>query len=272
MIPIPPITLDFSEVFNEFDLTPEQAEKLGDNVIRHITSRFYEVWSITAGKELHSSRKDYINSLQLLSEGKMEASVVLRGKLNNMIEQGVGAFDMKLGFMKSPKAKMSKKGGWYITIPFRFATPGALGESSVFNGGVMPKEIYAEAKNLEATKSDINVGVQFGDQLKLSQIPEHLRNKGSRGAVSNADTKDSFADYQHKNSIYEGITRSEKTYANATQSMYNSFRRVSLNSDPASWVNSGITARNVAEKALQVFDIGEEVSIKVDQELNKYGF
>ena len=63
------------------------------------------------------------------------------------------------------------------------------------------------------------------------------------------------------------MVRSEKTYESANQSMFNTFRRVSDNSDPNSWVNQGITAYKLAEKAMQNFDKDRELDVAIDNQL-----
>lgn len=268
---IPPIQIDLSEVLGEFDIPNGIAEEMVDNIIKRLTYRFYEVWSTTAGKELHSSKRQYITSLQILDEGKMKGAIVLHNVFPNMIESGASAFDMKLGFSKSSKVKHTKAGGWYLTIPFRFAGPGALGESEIFSG-ILPKEVHTEVKKLASTKSEYKSSIKLGEALNRMKIPDKYKDPLSRAAFSDLETKKTFDEYKHKSSIYEGVSQSSKTYQNATQSMFNSFRRVSSNSDPNSWINKGIRARNLAEKALNNFDIGHEVDMVVDSQLVKLGF
>lgn len=268
---IPPIKIDLSEVLKEFNIPNGIAEDMVDGIIKKITYRFYEIWSVTAGKELHSSRAGYIRSLQVIDEGKMKGSVILHGILPNMIESGASGWDMKEGFEKSSKVKHTKNGGWYLTIPFRFAGAGALGESEIF-AGVLPKEVQNAVKKLTASKSEFKTKVNFGGSLNKNTIPDAFKDPKSRPAFSDISSKKTFEEYVHKTSIYEGVGQSSKTYQNATQSMFNSFRRVSSNSDPNSWINSGIRARNLAEKSLSNFDIGHEVDIAVDNQLVNLGF
>ncbi len=268
---IPPIKIDLSDILAEFDIPNGIADEMVDTIVKGVATRFYETWSVIAGRELHSSRRQYITALQLMDEGKMKAAIVLHGKLPNMIESGASAFDMKDGFEKSSKKKHTKNGGWYLTIPFRLAAPGSLGESEIF-AGKLPKEVHAEIKKLTSTRSEFKSGVSFGESLKKSSIPEKYRDSKSRPAFSDTETKKTFEEYKHKSSIYEGVMESKKTYQNATQSMFNSFRRVSNNSDPNSWIHSGIRAHNLAEKAFSEFNLLHEVDILVDSQLANFGF
>jgi len=178
---------------------------------------------------------------------------------------------MKEGFEKSSKVKHTKSGGWYLTIPFRFAGAGALGENEIFSG-VLPKAVQSAVKNLVSNKGEFKTSVKFGDSLKAKDIPDAFKEPKTRAAFSDITSKKTFEQYVHKTSIYEGVGQSSKTYQNATQSMFNSFRRVSSNSDPNSWINSGIRAHNLAEKSLNNFNIGHEVDIAVDSQLVNLGF
>ena len=49
--------------------------------------------------------------------------------------------------------------------------------------------------------------------------------------------------------------------------MFNTFRRVSDSSDPNSWINQGITAYKLAEKAMQNFDKDRELDVAIDNQL-----
>ena len=265
---IPPISIDMSDVLEEFNIPSDIAEELVDNVIKHITYRFYEEWSLKAGRELHSSRGLYIKSLQVLDEGKMKGAIILHGVFPNMIESGTGPYDMKEGFMKSDKIKYTKDGGWYLTIPFRFGASSSLGENEGFSN-VMPKEVHEIAKKLTPTKTQFKGSAKLGETLKEISLPAKYQTKGKRGGVSDSVSKKTFSEYEHKTSIYTGIQKSEKTYQNATQSMYNSFRRVSSKSDPNSWIHSGLIARKLADKVLNDFNIAEEIDIATDNELSK---
>lgn len=254
---IPPINIDLSDVAQEFALKAEQVDELGAVMVNTITDRIFYNWMSAAKQGLHSSRKAYINALQIGSNGPHQKYIMLLGEFPNMIEQGAGAFDMKLAFSKSAKKTMKKNGGWFLTIPFRHATPGALGESEIF-ANVMPKEIYQMVKTLAPFRSQIGIG-RTGDKvpenLGASMIPKPFNVPLTRPAVTNYKTRSTYEAYTHKSSIYEGMVRNETTYENATQSTYVTFRRVSDKSDLNSWVHKGIMAHNFAQKGLAKTDI-----------------
>lgn len=264
------ISIDISEFISSYSLTQNETKSIMSNVVRGLAVETFQIWEIFATQNLKSTRNQYISGLQIINEGDLICSVVLIGTLNNMIESGVGAFDMKTGFSKSPKIKFNKNGGWYLTIPFRFSTPGAISESSAFSNK-LPQVIYNLVKNLEAKQTQIDESPKSGTQLSKSSIPEQFAIPKVRGGVSNLETKQTFDTYINKSSIFEGLQKSSKTYQNATQSQYNTFRRVGSNSDSNAFIHSGITAYELADKAIQKLDIETISENIIDNSLKNLG-
>jgi len=244
------IKLDFSDVITTNTLTSEEAKDLVDYTIKSLTATFAQRWSDQA-RVLGKTRVDYQRSLLVVDEGRFKGAVILTGQLPNMIEEGIAPFDMKLGFSKSDKRKIGPKGGWYLTIPFRLGNPRALGESSAF-AGVLPEPVYIAIKEQKGIRP----------KLSQSQVPAPFNELKVRRAIPKSRA---FQEYQHKTSIYAGLQRTRKQYESTTQSTYVVFRRVSANSDPDSWIHTGLTARKFAEGALNGWNIEREVSLLTDQ-------
>jgi len=250
------VNIDISEVIEEFSLTKEQANNLVSFTVKEVTARFGYNWSQQAKTHLHASRQEYLNNLIIGEEGPFVGYVMLTGVLPGMIENGCTPFDMKRGFSESSKKKLKSKGGWYLTIPFRFATPGTLGESSVFSS-FLPTEVHKIAKQRlipdykSLRKKDIPV------EFQKVQVREKIVVKSRV-----------FEEYKHKSSIYQGMTKGQLT----GHSHYVTFRRVSDLSDPNSWIHTGITARNLADKALAQTNVEHEVDIATDKYLQSVGF
>jgi len=243
--------MDFTEVVEEYNLTAEQAMQLGESVKQAVTAQVLMNWQNLAKKNLKSTRRRYLNGLRVVEEGRLTNTIVLKGKLNNMIEAGISSFDMKLGFANSSKAKRKKDGGWYLTIPFRHATEGALGESEAFSS-VMPKEITKLAR--ERAKSGKNTG------LRAEDLPRALQTK-----------KVSQSGYKHKNPIYEGLKRT-KTFSEERDGVYVTFRRVSDKSAPKAFIHPGFKSKNsnFAEKALNNPNIQTVLDNAVDEFVKNY--
>jgi len=243
-----PVIVDISQIAEEFYLTKEEMNSFSTFVIEVIASKFAKQWSEEAKQNLHQSRNEYIRAIYTESVSENTKVVGIAGFLPNAVESGIGAFDQKPWFEKSSKVHLKKGGGWYMTIPFRFATPGTVGDSEVFSG-TLPDEIHDILKN-KAKAGDTS-------GLKLGELPDQYKIPNVRGSVTGViDSSKSlkskvFDAYTHKSPIHEGIAKSSMEF----NSQYTSFRRVSDMSDPDSWIHTGIAAHNLAEAALSKLDI-----------------
>lgn len=269
---IVPVKIEMDDLANEFSLSNRQVADIKTNIVQSLASIYYENWRAQARNNLNSTRNLYMRSLVVGQDGPFISYVALTGQLPNMIETGASAFDIKEGFRKSPKAKKNKQGGWYITVPFRFATPGALGENEAFSS-VLPKQVYdAIRKTVSSTKTAVGGNKLVGGGLNAKNIPSPFNQRKTRGAFTDTTTKKFFPAYTHRNSIFEGIVRNEKTYEKATQGSYVSFRRASSNSDPFSWIHKGFAPKNLAQKALNATDVSGIADNAINSSLINLGF
>lgn len=263
-----PISIDITQIVNEFNLNQEQADSLANILLSQITDRIFYNWQNEAGKTLRSTRSEYLRNLNIINISKYKRAITLSGKFPNMLESGASTFDMKQGLLRSAKAKRGKNGKLYITVPFRHGTPGSIGES--FAMRTMPLDVYQVVRKLQGTRTGLNNPVlQKISKLDINEIPAQYRIPKVRSAFSDIKTTTTYPQYTHKSSIYDGMTRQEKTYENATQSQYVTFRRVSLNSDPMSWIHHGIAAGNFAQKGLNKVDVVSLVDRTIDGFLNE---
>lgn len=258
---MPSVAIDIGNVPAEFSLTRDQVEQMIDYAVKTVTARFAENWELEAGKELNSTRNEYVRSLRVIDEGKLAGAVALSGELPMMLEQGASTFDMKEDFKNSDKAIQKEDGGWYLTIPFRIASSEALGESEVFSG-VMPKDVHGIAKSKEVDESSGK-----SDPIKPNELPDKYQPQTKKVRIPKSNT---FTEYQHKTSIYAGI-RKEKDKETG-QNRYTNFRRVSDNSDPASWIHPGFEAKQIGDRALNNMDIDTVIDQSVDDVLSQLGF
>jgi len=197
-------------------------------------------WINTARKELRTSATSYISAIGPVEQRGTKADIKLTGWLPNALEEGHPAFDMKPFFLRSPKAKKTKKGPVFI-VPFALKTPGR-GPSPP----AMPWPIYRSAARL-----------RFGSQLKL---PTKYEDYAIRTRLS-PDIK-KWGHYTWKASPFEGIvkTRSQTTPTHIVRGQlkwrpqYMTFRAVSRRSDPNSWIHPGFRPHNLMEKAASEFE------------------
>lgn len=227
-------------------------EKVVDSIIKDITASLFREWDQQAIQGLHQTRKRYRDNLFVVDEGRMMGSVVLDYSIDpmvRMIEEGANAFQMQEGFAKSSKKKMKAGGGWYLTIPFRFATPEAVAESSVFSGK-MPDEIHDIVKN-KPLEINIMGGGQRSVGLKIDEIPNQY--------------KEAIPESEAFKSIYQGMIKVQDP--TTKDNTYMNFRRVSDKSDVSSWVHPGLDTRDFGEKALAKID--QNMDVELNRAMNK---
>lgn len=246
-----PILINEDDIFSQFPtIKKEEIEELVDFVIKEITASFARKWELQANQQLHQTRILYTSNLKVVDEGRMEGSVILdytKHPLVEMLEEGASPFDMKEGFEKSDKAVRKKDGGWYLTIPFRWGTPGIVAESTMFTG-VMPTEVYNVVKS-KPIDSPILLGELTGENA-VPKVREEV--VAENGAI--------FQQYKNKSALYEGIVK--KTDPVTLRNRYVSFRRVSNNSDENAWIHTGLEAHQLAEKAMQVLEANIEAELQ----------
>jgi hypothetical protein len=174
---------------------------------------------------------------------------------------------MKQGFKNSSKIKVKKSGsGWYLTIPFRYATPGAIGESSVFSG-TLPADVYKILQQKSPTETIPGGKTKSGNTIKVAELPAELQIPKVRKEVIVNNEK--FTEYTHKSSIFAGIGKSSKFYENTASGQYISFRRVSDLSEKNSWLFPGLSPKLFSEKAVESINIRQIVDFAGDEFLSK---
>lgn len=265
-----PIYIDTGSIVEAYSsLDQDAVDKICDNIAKTLAARYAQKLELEATASLHQTKKRYIHAINVVDSGKLEGTVILdfsKDPLIRMIEEGAAPFDMKKAMLKSPKAKTNASGGKYITVPFRFGTPDAVGESDVFSN-IMPQGVYEVVKEEPTVISTVGGSRSAG--LTVDKLPVQFQKPATRKEIKDSEGKILFNAYTHKGSIYEGMTKN--TDAVTGQNTYNSFRRVSENSDPDAWIHKGIEQYNLVSKALQNFDQETEVQIAMNNEFSKLG-
>lgn len=262
-----PVLIDLSGLQQQFQLAADNIDKLTEICVKEVTAAIYANWQALARQKLNSTLPEYLQHLLIVDKGRFAKQIILSGELPTMIESGADAFDMKEGFKKSSHVKYTvpvynAKGGivyqggdWYLTVPFRHGTPGIVGQAGFSNE--MPQEIY-----------DLMVHRAANKPLTISEIPEPYDVPRSRAAILDEKGNTLFNEYQHKSSIYEGLTKKTAAYNKTTQNTYISFRRAGENSDPDSWIHKGFKALHLADEAIQKTDVEGIVENEVLQYLD----
>lgn len=254
-------TVDTSSLSEEFNLDRDDVDSLLEHAVKSVTEAFARHWDTAAKNTLGSTRDQYRNAIQVASQGRFTGIAYLNPAswIANAVEMGHGSFDMKAGLLNGPNVKQGKNGP-YTTVPFQFATPDSVGESSLF-AGVMPKAVH---KAVVKTEKEFGVG----SALPLSNIPAQYqipKSAAMRRKIKEIGF-DKMEENSGKTSIYEGMRRSKKG------SGYTAFRRVSLRSDAESWIHPGFQARDLASQAINMLNIPHEVDMAIDGYLAQLGF
>lgn len=229
-----PITIDISPVVDRLSLSDDEFKSYARFVLDTIGRRYMELWEKQVNDNLHQTRRAYKSGMKLdyVDDFTMEFTLEGKGqaKLGLMIERGATPFDIKAGFERSSKVKQKKGGGWYLTIPFRFATSQAIADSPIFSNR-LPKPVENIAKKVEGAVRTSDLPVEF--QVK------GVRKEIKQGAVT-------IPEYQHKSPIYTGVQHNTQP----NHGGYVNFRQVSDASDPLSWIHKGFEPHNFMGKAL----------------------
>jgi hypothetical protein len=182
---------------------------------------------------------DYVRSIQegLRMLDGLTGEVFSTSGHGALVENGIKPFNQKEGLLASPKAKTSKSGSRYITVPFRHGTPGAVTMPS------MPQRIYDQAKTLGYSRRNnfltaLFTGRKYSWGGRLQKTSE-----GQRSHTAPHPGKG----YTWKTGQYSGMVKMGRD----NHSQYMTFRRVSTNSDPASWQFPGVQPRPIREAVIE---------------------
>lgn len=244
-----PVTIDTTDTIGEFSLTREQAQQMNKFILDSVVDSFVRQWEEEVDNSLHSTRAEYKKGI--FQESPDENTIIVgltprQSKLSMMLEDGVTQFDIKAGMENSDKRHLKQNGGWYISIPFRYATAEALGESMSF-ANKLPKPIQKLVKN--------NV-----NPLQIGQIPSPYNKTG----------QNQTSGYTHKFNIYEGLHREEiGSGSKEKRGAYMNFRRISDKSDKDAFIHPGLEALKLMEKSMNQIDIGNIVDHAIDEFLSK---
>lgn len=248
------LSIDLRPLITELSLSEKEMKSFSGMILDRVADAYMYKWNKIVSENLRSTRATYQRGMDFRRIDDFNGVAVLEGKddtrLALMIEEGATAYDMKEGFEKSDKVKTSADGGWYLTIPFRHATPEALGESAVFSGKQMPQRVYEIAKE------------NAGSPVTFEQLPAANQKLGMRAEVKSEQKV--WAKYEHKTPIYQGLQQKTK----AQHSQYFTFRRVSDKSDPDSWIHKGFSPHKFMEKALQ--ELETEIGAIIQQAENDF--
>lgn len=224
-------------------------------ILIQLAEAAHAFWARLALTRLDSSRQDYLNGLQpvVLEDGA--ATIMLVGKLPNMIENGASAFDMHLGLLKEGLAgvRTGADGSRYRSVPFRHKTPGVatgilgtpMGGAFAPRGPLSRRLIPPAGVNHAAIGSSV-----YKDAKKLK--PGQALKEGYAPKLSEKHTTD----------IYAGMRKlSQPIKGGKSQSTYMTWRTISTK-QPDKWQHPGLTPRHFAGEVRQYVEAIASDAIK----------
>lgn len=214
--------------------------------------------------------QDYIRGIQKPMVASGTAVIALVGEVANVLEHGDEGQDMRQTHLGKdvpvvPRGERgkheAKEGGYYRAIPFRHNVPGASSgqvgqEMGVAYGELLGakeakrlgREVYGEAKQLSTGKTE-----GYSGRLQAGLAPK-LRD-------------------HHKTDIFAGMIRERKTYEEAAQSQYMTFRTISTHVTgedgerelaTEGWSRAPIRGRQYAEQVADfVAKIAQDAAVKI---------
>ena len=232
-----------SKVFNDIIEDIEERKK---EVVKRLSRAFYEEIEAEASKSLNTLRDEYLDAVIIEEElDSISVSLDESNELVHKIEEGSAAYDLKEGFRNSPNTKEGEE-GWYLDIPFKMATNPSRAIPKGYSGA-MPYSVYKTAKE----KGEVTV----------KDLKSPFDKTSTRAAFTSRETQQTFPEYKHKSPIFEGIKKYQDE-KRKNSSKYVKFRRVSENSDPASWIHQGFAALGIFDLAVQRTEAMREQIIK----------
>lgn len=200
-------------------------------------------------------------------------SIFQGGPVAEQYENGVQQFDLKPGLLQGKNVKITKDGVKYNTVPFRHGATSQ--ESGHFKA--MPKGLHklvgrAFEEGEEHENSSYHVkhslkgfttkekggmkpfrtdDIHYKGNVLPAQRGQRLTGFKSHGrevkVIKPSQSGGKIRTYKWKTGRYEGMIRQEKEYGAAIQSEYTTFRRVSDNSDPSSWIHPGFPKKPILQ-------------------------
>lgn len=232
----------FRKGFSQYDLTETHAAiEAGAQAIQSEWSRYvsgvpvsYSGGSFVIRRVSGQYANAVITGLRYPMDGNLlKGGVVVQLDYADKLERGFESFDEKPGMLRSPKVKWTagpdedhpnREAKPYIDIPFEHE------EKSI------PRGIKSEVTRQGRSLGIIRLGKGLGS------APARIRSQ------TTAPESQGLSPYTWRAGMFTGMVRGAVGPEN--RGRYMTFRRVSLASDPSSWIHPGVSPKPVT-KALQ---------------------
>jgi hypothetical protein len=202
--------------------------------------------------------RGYADGITIKPNGPFDYFVLNPSKIAEYLEDGTDEFDMKETHTKGPRSRVSKKGIPYLIVPFRWGTPDTLGFRNV-----MPVEIYAMVKKAKFEKSVVDETTHNEPNARGENVDRWNYEKwGSRLNINQIIEADDSGTSLNQMFNMNGMVRMDTSTKNKKYSGYYTFRVISANGKPGSWIKPATPARRVTEGVVR--EAEEDVNAILD--------
>jgi len=205
--------------------------------VRELAQAAYRKWvSYALGEPLPSGERiqprtgNYARSIQLVAEEDHAYTLRSSAPYAPALEWGRPAFDMREVLKRSHQARKAKDGHLYMYIPFRHGTPGTVGFASV-----LPEEVYARVRRFR--KSRITGEYQepsvHDPRVMARRFTYEWGDRLTRGDLEAMGLDLTDPEVRRLEGLYRFEAASTEKEG---RSVYLTFRTLSENSPPGTWV------------------------------------
>ena len=184
--------------------------------------------SIEGISDIKNPNPRLASSIHIKRNNDFDVSIETDSRYMERIQSGVASFDMKEKYPYGRKSRVSKKGIPYLIIPFRWGTPNSQGGSRAHFGNTIPLEVYKIMKSRNFKKSVQQTQTHIEKNFKGENIERHEYDWGER--INDEDMGNA-----------NGMVKMQSN----PKSTYFTFRVISANSLPSSWIRKEIPAIDV---------------------------
>ena len=220
-------------------------------------------WIRLAQDRLSTTREIYVNGLRqaesfkvMRSGGMASYEITLVGVMPNNIEYGQGPYDMKAvrpGWLGGKASKLGKNGKRYVVIPFRHSTA----SSSRFDYTGKAKSVSDPDLKTQLKKAVKTYGLDRMIRTATGQVVSGTHTSRNSGLqIPNTVAKLPKTASVHP--YLQGMIRTQQAYGSHTAGTKQkgggslmTFRIMSENSAPSSWIHPGLKAVNLLAEVEQ---------------------
>ena len=176
---------------------------------------------------LYTKALERADAVKLTEDG---VEVTLKSKIAAALEDGASAYDLKAALLKHAR-RVSKSGVPYVDVPFTHTTSGTRGMR-------LPSSVK---KTINAQPIGTSGVARLAQRTQGKKVKQTFNQKSVDGGITRKKRV-----YTRRSGLHDGLIRTKTSDG----SRYATVRRISANSDPASWMHPGFKGSHILKKTL----------------------